>query len=463
MNAPMATAPNAAIPLITKKKLTRDELATARGHAAGIICVSPAGKVLLLRRADHDPNFAGHWSLPGGGAEANETPARAARREAKEEMGYSVKGPLVLLDQKVTPTGMVFHTFMHAAEDEFVPKLNEEHTGFAWAPLHALPRPMHPAVEGLLNRNVGMSSDMKPEDWKNLEATLAKFLKEEEAEPEHAEDKSGQFEREIVLQVNGDFNWRKFLQHIYYLGAVGASRPIYVTTSDDEQVPFGWDGDGADKIVTATIDGVDILSKKALAGDMARDESIHMPDVDGRLHVHGANICMECVSGYRGREIPGYQKLGLDAETIYPVYRPGDELRKPETIASANGIPLLREHKATSADDHKYWDTIGATGTTARWEAPFIVNDLAVWPTEDIKLIEARKKKELSPGYRWIPVLEDGKFDGQSYKLKMTQILFNHLAHVIAGRQGPDVSFDTAEELQWAAIEAAITGLEPAA
>lgn len=384
MNAPMATAPNAAIPLITKKKLTRDELATARGHAAGIICVSPAGKVLLLRRADHEPNFAGHWALPGGGAETNETPARAARREAKEEMGYSVKGPLVLLDQKVTPTGMVFHTFMHAADDEFVPKLNEEHTGFAWAPLHALPRPMHPAVEGLLNRSVGMSSDMKYEDWKNLEATLAKFLKEEEAEPEHAED-------------------------------------------------------------------------------MARDESIHMPDVDGRLHVHGANICMECVSGYRGREIPGYQKLGLDAETIYPVYRPGDELRKPETIASANGIPLLREHKATSADDHKYWDTIGATGTTARWEAPFIVNDLAVWPTEDIKLIEARKKKELSPGYRWIPVLEDGKFDGQSYKLKMTQILFNHLAHVIAGRQGPDVSFDTAEELQWAAIEAAITGLEPAA
>lgn len=376
----MATAPNAAIPLITRKKLSQDELATARGHAAGIICVSPSGKVLLLRRADHEPNFAGHWSLPGGGAETNETPARAARREAKEEMGYSVKGPLVLLDQKVTPIGMVFHTFMHAAEDEFTPKLNEEHTGFAWAPLHALPRPMHPAVEGLLNRSVGMSSDMKPEDWKALEAGLSKFLKEEEAEPEHAED-------------------------------------------------------------------------------MARDESVKMPDVDGRLHVTGANICMESISPYRGSEIPGWDAMGLKADEIYQVYRPASELQKAETIASANGIPLMRKHVATSAEDHKYWDTVGSTGTTAVWQAPYIVNDLAVWPAEDIEGIENKKKTQLSPGYRYTPVKEDGSFDGKKYQVRMTNIIFNHVAIVTTGRQGPDVAIDSAIELQWAAIETALLAL----
>lgn len=198
----------------------------------------------------------------------------------------------------------------------------------------------------------------------------------------------------------------------------------------------------------------DLLDK-----NMAQDKSIHEMDIDGRLHVTGANICMECVSGYVGREIPGYDSLGLSPDVIYQVYRPAEELRKPETLASANGIPLLRLHKATSASDHKFWDTIGATGTTAAWEAPYIVNDLAVWPAEDVQMIGDREKKELSPGYRWKPVLEAGVCEGKPYTLKMTAIRFNHIAHVIAGRQGPEVSFDTAVELQWAAIERAILGL----
>jgi len=404
MNAPMATAPNAAVPLISRRKLTRDELATARGHAAGIICVAPSGKVLLLRRGDHEPNFAGHWALPGGGAETNETPARAARREAKEEMGYSVKGPLVLLDQKVTPTGMVFHTFMHAAEDEFIPKLNQEHTGYAWAPLHALPRPMHPAVEGVLHRNVGVASDMKPEDWRHLISGLLEFFEEEAEEPEHAED----------------------------------SRHL----TGDEQKLLG-----------------EALRKSVKV--IAQDESVKMPDVDGRLHVIGVNICMESVSPYKGQEIPGWQELGLKADEIYQVYRPGSELSRAETIASANGIPLLRKHVATSAEDHKFWDTIGSTGTTARWESPFIINDLAVWPADDIEGIENKTKSSLSPGYRYSPVLERGEFNGKRYDIKMRNIIFNHLAVVVEGRQGPDIVIDTAEELQWTAIERAILGLRP--
>lgn len=182
-------------------------------------------------------------------------------------------------------------------------------------------------------------------------------------------------------------------------------------------------------------------------------------DIDGRMHIRDVNVCMESVSPYRGGEIPGWQALGLKEDEIYQVYRPGAELSRPETIASANGIPLLRRHVAVSADDHKHMDTIGTTGTTARWEPPFIKNDLAVWVADDIEGIEDKTKHQLSPGYRYTPVREDGTFEGKKYQVRMTNIAFNHIANVETGRQGPDVAIDTAIELQWAAIEWAILTL----
>lgn len=182
-------------------------------------------------------------------------------------------------------------------------------------------------------------------------------------------------------------------------------------------------------------------------------------DIDGRMHVSDANVCMESVSPYRGSEVPGWESLGLKADETYQVYRPGDELKKPETVASANGIPLLRRHVAVSAEDHKHMDTIGTTGTNARWEAPFIKNDLAVWTANDIEGIESKEKFHMSPGYRYTPVLENGTFEGKNYQLKMTNVIFNHVAVVETGRQGPDVAIDSAVELQWLAIEKAILSL----
>lgn len=47
--------------------------------------VTSRGKVLLARR-DIEP-FEGCWGLPGGYVESDESPASAARREAREEVG----------------------------------------------------------------------------------------------------------------------------------------------------------------------------------------------------------------------------------------------------------------------------------------------------------------------------------------------------------------------------------------
>lgn len=220
-------------------------------------------------------------------------------------------------------------------------------------------------------------------------------------------------------------------------------------TMEEEAEPEHLKGDAQIKMKEIKFAGDAALS---LALDRG---SVRTTDKDGHLHISEANVCKECVSPYRGSEVPGWKELGLDPERVYQFYRAGGELKK--AAATINGKPLVRVHKPTSAEDHQYWDTVGAVGTTARWEAPYVKNGLTVWTAPDIAAIESGEKRELSPGYRWKPVMEPGAFEGKPFDGLMTEILFNHLCLVEDGRQGDDIVVgDSKEEAAWAAIEDAI-------
>lgn len=166
-------------------------------------------------------------------------------------------------------------------------------------------------------------------------------------------------------------------------------------------------------------------------------ESVRTTDADGHLHIAETNVCKACVSPYKGSEIPDWEALGLEPDRIYQMLRPPEELEK--ATPSINGKPLLRNHVPTSAEDHKEKEVAGAVGTNARWDAPFIKNSLTIWPAEDIEGVESREKYQLSPGYHYRAVMEPGSFDGEPYDGRMVDIVFNHLAIVEEGRQGPDV------------------------
>jgi len=114
-------------------------------HAAGVMLVSPQGRVLLLQRSDAG-DHAGEWCFPGGGVEPGETAADAASRECLEETGYRVGSPGALLCTRVND-GVHFTTFQARVDDEFEPRLNKEHTAFAWvAPDEALEQDSEPDI-----------------------------------------------------------------------------------------------------------------------------------------------------------------------------------------------------------------------------------------------------------------------------------------------------------------------------
>ena len=166
--------------------------------------------------------------------------------------------------------------------------------------------------------------------------------------------------------------------------------------------------------------------------------SVRTVDKDGRMRVAVTNISKANVCPYLGREIPDFEKLGLDPERIYQLYRHPDELAKAAN--SFNGIQLLIKHTPVSADDHQPDKVIGTTGTEAEFVAPYLRNSLAVWVREGIDLIESEKQKELSSGYRYRADMTPGHTPwGEPYDGVMRDIEGNHVAIVKEGRAGPDV------------------------
>lgn len=174
-----------------------------------------------------------------------------------------------------------------------------------------------------------------------------------------------------------------------------------------------------------------------LAYDKHSLNSVRHYDENGFLHVDLCNITKEQVAPYYGREIPGWQELGLIPDKIYYGYRPFEEIKKGAD--TFNNLPLLSEHVEDGADKKNQHLRVGSLGTNAAAQEPYLTNSLAVYEEKAIKSIESGEKKELSSAYRYDPVFKPGFFDGQKYDFRMENIRGNHVALVKEGRAGSDV------------------------
>ena len=170
---------------------------------------------------------------------------------------------------------------------------------------------------------------------------------------------------------------------------------------------------------------------------LAFDRSARRIDADGRLHVERSHISKATVNPYYGREIPGFEALGLVPDKVYRLLRDPVELeRAAPTFAR---LPVLSEHVPVTVETPRPDLVVGAIGSDVVFSAPYLDADLCVWDPAAIAGIETGKVRELSCAYRYVPVLEPGEFEGQPYDGRMTEIQGNHLALVEVGRAGSDV------------------------
>ncbi len=100
-------------------------------------------------------------------------------------------------------------------------------------------------------------------------------------------------------------------------------------------------------------------------------------DENGFLHVGASHITKATVNPYYGREIPGWQEAGLDPETVYYGLRDPEELQA--SLDTWAGLPLHIEHHIDSAEEPQKLTRVGAVGTGAVWNPPYVDAPLTVW------------------------------------------------------------------------------------
>jgi len=103
--------------------------------------------LFLLRTQD---KTAGTWGLVGGKKEPTDaTPYEALNREIQEEIGKSptIKKTIPLELFTSNDQNFQYNTYVLIVDREFIPTLNEEHSGYAWCSFDNWPKPLHQGVK----------------------------------------------------------------------------------------------------------------------------------------------------------------------------------------------------------------------------------------------------------------------------------------------------------------------------
>lgn len=167
--------------------------------------------------------------------------------------------------------------------------------------------------------------------------------------------------------------------------------------------------------------------------------SARVTDVNGYMTIQGNPISKEGVFDYLGSQLPGAP--AEDANKIFKVYRPAEELEKPETLNSFKLMPFIDEHNWLGSEgiDPGTLPMTGSTGETVYFERPYLRANLRVYSRLLTDAFGAGKV-ELSPAYRYIIDWTPGVWNGIPYDCVQRELRGNHLALVKTGRTGPDVA-----------------------
>ena len=108
-------------------------------------------RFLFLQR--NDPKTKGLWGLVGGRARWTESAFDGLKREINEEVGQAPAFKKVIPLELFTSNDQKFHfnTYVIATANEFIPKLNGEHSGYCWTSFGCWPKNLHGGLKNTLN------------------------------------------------------------------------------------------------------------------------------------------------------------------------------------------------------------------------------------------------------------------------------------------------------------------------
>ena len=123
--------------------------------SGGLFLAKDTKRFLFLLR--NQGKTAGTWGLVGGKKEPTDnTLFDALTREIQEEVG---KTPAI---KKIIPLELFvsndqhfqYNTYVLIVDKEFIPTLNDEHSGYAWCEFEAWPKPLHQGVKNSFNNKI---------------------------------------------------------------------------------------------------------------------------------------------------------------------------------------------------------------------------------------------------------------------------------------------------------------------
>ena len=98
------------------------------------------------------------WGLVGGTNEGAETPWEGLKREIVEEIGsIEIKKTIPLETFISNDNKFSFHTYLCVVKEDFIPKLNEEHDGYAWVSFSQWPKPLHHGLRNTLQNKTNLA------------------------------------------------------------------------------------------------------------------------------------------------------------------------------------------------------------------------------------------------------------------------------------------------------------------
>ena len=113
-------------------------------------------RFLLLHRTQSKQKNV--WGLVGGTNGKDELPWPALQREISEEIGdVEIKKTIPLETFVSNDQKFKFHTYLCVVGNEFIPRLNKEHNGYAWCAFNCWPKPLHNGLKNTLTNKVNLS------------------------------------------------------------------------------------------------------------------------------------------------------------------------------------------------------------------------------------------------------------------------------------------------------------------